>query len=193
MRTLWVTHLPDNTLMAIKALREAQRFFDPEADTATAAEAHDVFGHDGFVYIGETTPTSGDLDALRASLRSQGCETRLDLNPEDYARQVRARRLTEAGATPEQVFAAEAPGVPTTELAREAQEAGIYSTAAYETALVLMAQSQGNPLKAAAVASMLARTTEDDDLYHEVIAALCGPFPWLAPALVQQGILEPGE
>lgn len=193
MSTLWVTGLPSNPMRAAKALREAQRFFDAEATYETAQEALDVFGHDGFVFIGDIDPAKHDpqaVVALRESLRSQECETALDLNPERHARQVRARRLTEAGATPEEVFAREAPGQPEPQhVVSEAEFEGEYhfSTEAYETALALMALHDGNPLKACAAARLIGRAADDEDLYQEVIIALVKVFPWLAKMLSEQG------
>lgn len=185
MSKVWVTQVPASQIQALRALREAQRYFDPEANATTAQEALDVFKHDGFVFIGESERGEA-LDALRASLKAQGCETTLDLDPERYARLRAARDLTAAGASPEQVFAQTAGG-PAAGANPEPPEEG-FSVAAYETALSLMALMDGNPLRACAAASMLGRTTEDG-LYRESILALVETFPWLVNALQEQGLM----
>lgn len=193
MASLYITALPPNALRAVKALREALRYFDPESNTSAAQEAYEVFKSDGFVHAGDIDTSSADneltLTRLRAALRSQGAETALDIDPERYARQARSRRLTAAGATPEQVFAAEAPGAGRVE--QDEVESTVFSTQAYETALALMALMDGNPLRAAAGAAMLGRTAEDEELYREVILALVQTFPWLADEVVRQGLIQP--
>lgn len=65
----------------------------------------------------------------------------------------------------------------------------VNSDAAYSTAMLLMANVEGNPLKAAAVAVGLARTTGEIEFYTAVVATLIGTFPWLEAMMKQQNLL----
>lgn len=63
---------------------------------------------------------------------------------------------------------------------------------AYHTALVLMAMTEGNPLTAALNCSLLASASGDEELYTEVVMALCRAFPFLEEMLRQQGVVASG-
>lgn len=62
----------------------------------------------------------------------------------------------------------------------------------YHTAMVLMAMTDGNPLTAALNSSLLATASGDEELYTEVVVALCRAFPFLAEMLRQQGVVQDG-
>lgn len=198
MTSLYLTACPDGAgeLIRLKAIRDALRFWEPDADMTDAHNVLDVFNADGFCLLGQgdmTPEVRHDLEALRERLRDSGFETRLDLDPERYASQQRADALTQAGASPEQVFAAEAPGPHPPLQAPAIRQAlshdGSLRVSAYETGQVLLTFAEGNPLRAAAFASMLARTTREKGLYGEVIIGLTRTYPWLVQAVQEQGLM----
>jgi hypothetical protein len=159
MPELWLTAIPNDEMHALLGIRDALRFFRSEANLRDADEFLEVFKKRGFVLIGSAP--SELLDAPSSALARWGCESELDVDPERYF-------------TEEEVFAAEAPAT--------------QSTTASDTALVLMAASEGNPIRAAITAANLARTTGDAQTHHAAITALVSAFPWLAKALVTHGV-----
>lgn len=199
MTSLWLTEAPATpsstpVLAQLKLLRRALRFFEPEADMSDAEATLRVHDADGFVCLGTTsemTPTvRQDFETLREHLRNEGFITQVDLDPERYASQMRARRATRAGASPEEVFAQEAPGVPlTAPVIRPAEQDEPISVAAYRTGQVLLTMAEGNPLRAAAFASMLARTTGDSQVFGDTIVGLMRSFPWLEQEVHNQGLM----
>lgn len=193
MTSLWLTSVPKDAtkLVRLKLIRDALRYFEPEADLAAAHAVFDVFNADGCCLLGQEALSAaervGPLTDLRERLRDAGFETKLDLDPERYAAQRRADALTRAGASPEEVFAAEGgPGPP---LKVAASTAAPLRVSAYETGQVLLTLADGHPLKAAAFASMLARTTRDKQTYAETITGLTRTYPWLAEAVAEQGLM----
>lgn len=198
MTSLWLTEVPEGSgeLMRLKAIREALRFFEPEADMTDAHSVLDVFNADGFCLLGQGDlgpVTATALTDLRERLAHEGFKTKVDLDPERYASQRRADALTRDGATPEQVFASEAPGPHPPLQAPVIRPAligdGPLRVSAYETGQVLLTFADGNPLRAAAFASMLARTTRDKQTYADTIIGLMRTYPWLQTAVEEQGLM----
>jgi hypothetical protein len=162
---LWLVAVPDSEIKALHAIRHALRYFEPSASLDLADGVLEAFKIDGYAFV-----AYGPYDAMeeiKEQMKQQGCEAVIDLDIEAYESRRRVREMTASGATPEEVFAAEAPG-------------RIDATA---TTLVLIAASEGNPIRAAITAANLARTTGDKETYHGVIASLVGAFPWLPEVL----------
>ena len=186
MASLWLTTVPDEArehpLPTLKAIREALRAFDPAAGIEAAEAVLETFHADGFAHLGDGGPTI----ELREKLLLAGCGTALNLDPEAYARSLQAKSMTAAGASPEEVFRTVAHGEP----GPPPQPNGVQpSESAYRTAMVLMVNLEGNPMKASSVAIGLARTTNAVAFYTEVVAAMILTFPWLEEMLKQQKLL----
>ncbi len=178
MADLWLVAAPENEMQALRAIREALRFFTSEATLEDADGVLSGLKKQGFAFLGSAPEELIDrLYELKDDLFDSGCGAAFDIDQEKYARRFRSKRMTAEGATPEEVFAKEAPGEPTEPTAR-----------AYETALALMAASEGNPLRAAITAANLARTTGHAEVHHGAIAGLARAFPWLPKALSDNGI-----
>lgn len=187
MTTLWITGMQrGNRLARLKAVREAMRAFDAEADIQSASDALVALRRQGFAFVGE-----GDEDAVSAAegiLAGVGVRHKRDLDPDTYAAKLRAKAMTAAGATPEEVFASEAPGA-ATEVAVESEP--LWSTQqAYDTAMVLLAMCDGSPLKAAGEAQLLMRSTGQDDLFADVIRVFCHVFPVTEEILKANGVVS---
>lgn len=99
------------------------------------------------------------IDDAIVTLEAAGCEASLDVDPSDY------------GPEPTEV-------TPTK-----------ITDPAYQTAMLLMANFDGNPLRAAAVAVGLARTTGAVAFYTEVVASMIVTFPWLNEMMREQNLL----
>lgn len=74
--------------------------------------------------------------------------------------------------------------------AEDADEGEAISTWSYRTAIALLATAKGSPLVAASYARVLAGTTDDEELYTEVIQAYALIFPWLPAMLRAEGIIQ---
>jgi hypothetical protein len=108
-------------------------------------------------------------------------EVKTDLDIEDFRRVA----MGKPKRTPEEVFS----GTAAVAIEAEPDEIEVFSTQAYETALAMMAMCEGHPLRVAANAHALGRTTGDDDFYGEVILAMVSTFPWLEESLRSNGIM----
>lgn len=191
MASLWLTGVPDEAaerpLRTLKAIREALRAFAPDAGLEAAEAILDDFQQLGLAHLGDYPAdwTGYDRREVRHALTEAGCETGIDIDPEVYQDRQRARAMTAEGATPEEVFRKVAPG----ESAPPRPDGVQPGEPAYKTAMVLMANLEGNPLKAASVAVGLARTTGAVSFYTEVVASMVLTFPWLEEMLRAQKLV----
>lgn len=183
--TLWLMAIPENKMRALRGVRTALRFFNHPDGLADAQEILDTFKEDGFAFLGLTEDEPG-LTALQETLADFECGTARDIDPVKWVRGMQARRMTQGGATPEQVFQELAPGAPST--VQKVQVKGNPSAKAYETAIALLATCDGNSLKAAATARNLRHTTGDTALYTNTIRALVNALPWLEELARESGI-----
>jgi hypothetical protein len=187
-------------LRRVRAVREAMRTLAPGERIVAddAQEAIDAVLDGGVALLGE----SDDLDTVSqvaAALDPFGAATAID-----YAEAVPTTAgiaaLPGANRTPEEAFgnppaevdaltSTEGPAVADATDAAET-ERPVFSTEAYETAMVALTHSDGNPAKAAALCHALLRVTGDGDLYGESIQAICLVFPWVARMLVASGLAD---
>lgn len=177
--------VPENKMRALAAVRKALAFFGTPASLTEAQEIIDTFKSDGFAFLGVTEDEPG-LTKLQEDLADLDCGTARDIDPVKWVRGIQARRMTQRGATPEQVFRKLAPGTPSEP--QKMPEKVILPPEAYETAIALMGTCEGNSLKAAATARNLGVTTGNQALYRDVIRALVKTFPWLETPAREAGI-----
>lgn len=150
----------------------------------------------GYCLIGESDNLTFLMQVAQA-LELNGCEAFIDFDPRELddddepPRHVGFRR--EDGPTPEEVFAGKTLDPPDERPTTHdtTAERPVFSTEAYETALAILATTEGKPLMAAWQAHTLGRTTQDMDLYNEVINALIVTFPWIAQPLEANDLIEP--
>lgn len=166
-------------MRTLKAIREALREFDPEATFETASDVLETAQTQGFTLLANAEYVASMK--VREKLLEHGIGTALNLDPVAYAERQAARQMTADGASPEAVFAMIAPGEP--------QVGSLPDEQSYRTAMVLMANMEGNPLKASSVAIGLARTTGEVAFYTKVVASMIVVFPWLEEMLKQQKLL----
>jgi hypothetical protein len=160
-------------LRRVRAVREAMRTLAPGERIVAddAQEAIDAVLDGGVALLGE----SDDLDTVSqvaAALDPFGAATAIDY----------------AEAVPTTAGIAALPVADATDAAET--ERPVFSTEAYETAMVALTHSDGNPAKAAALCHALLRVTGDGDLYGESIQAICLVFPWVARMLVASGLAD---
>lgn len=169
MADLWLTGVPrdaaENPLPTLKAIRTALRAFEPRAGIEAAEAVLEVFRAEGVAHLGTSSLT---IPGIREPLLQAGCSTAYDIDPTEYAKAREEQEPEPSKPAPEGVQ----PGEP-----------------AYKTAMLLMANLEGNPLKAASAAVGLARTTGAVDFYTEVVASMILTFPWLDEMLRQQKLL----
>lgn len=171
-------------IMAIKALREALRVIDPDAKAHQADILLDALDRDGYALMAHADPRT--LARMTDLIEDAGGHAVVvnDAEAERTERHWRSRRAARDGASPEDVFAAEAPSRPAAEAGDPAPE---YAPCVGHTATALMAFSDGNPVTAALYAQNLARTTQDASLYNDVIRYLAHVFPWIESPLRENG------
>lgn len=195
-RTIHITGITDHPadlFRAIRAIRSVTKILTGEDCGLPAARslAEQAAAY-GAVFVGE----SEDHEAIAAAIECigvAGFDALLDQTEAHLA----ARRAAGGDPSPEQVFAAASPGL-TPDAAADAcglpqagepEEVPVFSNVAYETAIALVAMTDGNPIKACAHARTLANTTQDTPLYAEVILALGWTFrPWLPELIEQAGL-----
>lgn len=182
-------------IVAVKAIREALRvLYDAEAEgspeprpgLAAAKAVLDAFREDGVAKLGETDDADGAANLILA-LRANGVFATTG-SPERALRYHRAERLRQEGATPEEAFAALAPG--------DAPEApaeppAIRPDAGASTALALMQMADGNPLAAAAFAATLSRAQGEASIpmWRVVQRFIIATYPFIQETLSESGVL----
>jgi len=187
MHTLHLTRATDE-LHSIRAVREALRTLqeaqegpiDRMATVRDAATAIERTIARGAYLLGRNE----DLELLAdvaAALEQNGCEAMIDLTIDHGGEPM----------SPEQVFDATRPegDAETVEDEADADDRSHFSEEAYETAMTLLVQSDGNPVNAAQYAHILGRTTKDESLYIEVINALIRVFPWVREPMLAHGLI----
>lgn len=186
--TLHMTKDGPVKMLSLKAIRDALRLWNPEANAAQAKGVLDVFDVLGYSHVG----TSDDptlLAAATRALEAAGIHAEVDYDTERHDRRRNAAKAAAEGLTPEAVFKAQAE-VETPGPNPNPQVEGKAVLPATQTALVLMAQANGNPLQAAAFAANLGRSTGQMDFYAEVMTILTLTFPWLYGMLQDRGFVN---
>lgn len=188
MHTLHLTEVGDNHLGAIRAVREALGALGlsgPLAGVRAADKIIEDCKETGYALLG-SSPDLVLLANITKLLRDADCNAVTDFDPAEprHRRRQQVREDRAAKRTPEEVFADRAPGQAPPTPAELRDDRAVYSTEAYETALVLVVASSGNPVTAAAHCTALARSTQDDTLYREVQDALVQTFPHIEEPLV---------
>lgn len=175
---------PDKAIAAAKALRLVYVRLDDETSLESCADIIAIAADsDGWM------PVAADLDfgaAQRAAAAgnramidaSLPCRFAVNAEP-DWM--VARSAISRGDQPPNRVPEAEPSKV--VALRKEDEQ---FSTQAYETALVLLCQTAGQPLTAAVAAGQLARTTGQPALYDEATRVLCKVFPWLPDAMQRQ-------
>ena len=168
MPSLWLTGVSseaaENPLPTLKAIRQVLRWVvGSRAGIEDAEVMLREVSDTGVAHLGDFA--AADVEELQGVLDAAGCSTGVDIDPDSYVTKL-----------------------PTSE---DKQDEGIRPTkAAYQTAMVLMANMDGNPLRAASVAVGLARTTGEEAFYTEVVASMILTFPWLEAMLRAQQLLD---
>lgn len=189
IHTLHLTRIGQDVpeLTAIQVVREALRTLQEAQDgpvdrMATARDANTAIERTrarGAYLLGR----NGSLELLAdvaAALEQNGCEAMIDLTIDHGGEPM----------SPEQVFDATRPDAGTEDEGDgDSDEAKVYSSESYETAMTLLVQSDGNPVNAAQYAHILGRTTGDESLYIEVINALIRVFPWVREPMLAHGLI----
>jgi hypothetical protein len=179
---LTIYAIESSPVVAAKAIREALRVVNPGTDI-TLGNAQTLMGwleNEGKAFLAEVE--APDAAKLISALQENGVFATTG-DPEQARRQYDAKRLSEAGASPEDVFGALAPG----DAPDEASDGE--SDYCAQTGMVLLAITSGNPLSACAHASAFARTTGDPEFWTDVQASLIETFPWIAQSLRASGLL----
>ncbi len=191
---LTIYAIESKPIVAIKAIREALRKLNPDAnpiaDLGEARRLHAAFTHGAEATIGETTDDHEGFDALRDALEANGVFVTA-LDPEKAAQRHEAAKMTASGATPEDVFAAQAPGKATLTLihGEDDPESGFDPSEAHKLAIALIVMMDGQPLHAAAHAMVLARAqgAESNDYWAEVQDVIIELYPAVEAALEADG------
>jgi hypothetical protein len=190
MHTVHITAVfKDRFVDAARAVREAYAIMaedNPQAVSLTLEDAGAILEEAGANPPKPILKTD-DRDLAERVWRALNVEGVLrafmDLDVEEFKRRIEGK----PARTPEEVFrSADHIGAVASE--HEPPEVEVFSTQAYETCMVLMTMTEGNPLRAAAQAHALGRTTGDEDFYTEVKAALVHAFPWLESTLRENGM-----
>lgn len=175
-------------VVAVKAIREALRVLYPDTEV-TMWDAQAVlreFNSEGSTVLADVPDDKATSQVIYA-LHANGVFATMG-DPERAKRQHDARKLSEAGATPEDVFDALAPGEPPEAPSDEEPDRADADHAA-QTCMALLVMTEGNPLNACAHAHALSRTTGDPEFWTEVQRDLVATFPWLAGPLSENGLL----
>lgn len=182
----YLRHVPAATdvvrLPLIRDVRAAMRVLDPKA-TASDAEACIVACRErGYGVLGVLDGEGAEsiLEGLRLALDE--CEVVMDLDTARVDKLARERKARESGFTPEQVFAGQ-------DLQPAPDEAEPEADKVYETALLLLATLDGNPVQAAASAINLGRVQDEPEFYARVVRRLIHVFPWIETPLRSSGLL----
>lgn len=175
----------DKRVLATRGLRSALLVLDQDASFTAIRLLMDTLEASGAALLG-----SGDTETLiRAATaledRSGGTlKAALDADATTLA------TLTE---TVEAVMTAMpspvAAGTPEPPSEPEAKPHPQFPYPATETAMVLLCQCEGNPVRAAAVAHNLSRTTQQPALYSDVVLFIVATFPWTKETLLANEIL----
>lgn len=178
--------VPDHKrVLATRGLRSALLALDADASFAVIRPLMDRLEAEGSVLVG-----GGDTDAViraKAALEERSLRTlkaALDAGPADLAVLTRSEAESTA-STPAPVDA----GTPQTPSEPESKPHPQFPYPATETAMVLMCQAEGNPVRAAATAHNLARTTTHAELYTDVVLFIVATFPWTKETLLANEIL----
>lgn len=174
-------HLDDTGLLVpVRAIRTARVLLvtAPEQTVLTAIADEVRKSKDGFVYVGQHD-TLGTVQSVAAEMEVQArgtVQAYIDLSDDDRA-----------------ALAVPAPSLAEVVKLRDEPEPAKPTPAVmlkhFSSALVLMTQTEGNPLGAAAQAHALARATGDSEMWFGVIRALVSVFPWMAETLKANGML----
>jgi hypothetical protein len=194
MHTVHITAISrDRFVDAARAVREAYALMaedNPQAVSLTLEDAGAILEEAGAnppKLILKTEDRDLAYRVWRALNVTEVMRAFMDLDVEEFKRRVEGK----PARTPEEVFAGRsADHIGAVASEHEPEEVEVFSTQAYETAMVLMTMTEGNPLRAAAQAHALGRTTGDEDFYTEVKAALVHAFPWLESTLRENGMLS---
>lgn len=195
MTTFYLTAVPTEAdalrFKLLKAVRDAMRVIHPEAAATDAQVCIDACRVSGWGILGTTEADQATIDRMRMEINDLfepvDAYYGIDIDTDRHERRHASKRDQRDGLTPEQQFAKHAPGEPP---AVTESPAPVMNPRAYETAMALLASSEGNPIAAAGVALNLARTTRDEALYHETIRCLIAVFPWIEVPLQAAGLWD---
>ena len=183
---LTIYAIESSPVVATKAIREALRKIFPGAPVPVT-DAYVVlvgFNEEGEAVLADLPDDTEGVAALLAALGENGVFATVG-DPQRARRQYDAQKLSEAGATPEDVFNALAPG----EAPEAASDEESDLTHSAATAMTLLVMTEGNPLNACAHAFTLARATGDPEFWTEVQRNLVSTFPFLEKLLRDNGVL----
>ena len=183
MRLYLVTAPSSGRIIAIKHVREALQVIDPEATARQAITLLERLDADGYALMAQGDPPTL---ARMTEVIERGGGRAVAVSEQSAERQERiwrSRKAKQEGATPEDVFQAEAPSEATAPPAAPTT----FDPKVYNTAMFCVGICNGDPIPAALFASNLARTTEDTALWHSVIRCLAQVFPWIESPLRQGG------
>lgn len=171
--SLWLTKVNwDLRVNAVKGVRAARKALGDELGGSLARSlevVRAVYDEGKPVLIGRH-PDIGVIRAAGVEAESSGgCTVAVDLTPEEVFASTPDNPASGAGDE-----WAEPPADPDKQ-PDETREP--LSSAAYETAMVLLCITDGNPVMAMITAGSLKRSTQDADLYEEVQAAILRVFP----------------
>lgn len=167
----------------LRCVRDALRVIDPKATAHEAFTLLERLRDDGYALMANGDPLVLS-EAAAVIERGGGLAVAVsEGTAAEQERRWRSKRATSDSATPEEVFATEAPGEPP-----QPTRAAEFSPAATATALACMAICGGNPISAALHAATLGRTTGDAVVYHETIQYLGGVFPWIVETVKASGM-----
>jgi hypothetical protein len=170
---LFITKIPEqNHVTTLKQIREILCMTTAAATMQDAQQVFQTFKEHKFSFVG-LFEDSAALNAARDQLEDWRYETKVNLEIEKKQEIAVAKR-----------FAVREVPDPEPEPSKPAIGGG-----AQEVALVLMANCDGNPLQAAALAIALARVAGNADMYEAVVMVLRNAFPWLTEMMRHQEML----
>lgn len=161
-------------LKALRALREAAKSLGHlDQSVAWGNDAMEALGAADPVYLGTVNPPDPTAAlTIRRALIEAGFVVSLDRSVEQF----QAKQMTAAGAVPEQVFEALAPRQPVF------VPPPLTTLKIAQTAVVMLSQSDGNPIVAAARCKVLSGVT-GDTVFDAVTQLLIDTFPWITESL----------
>jgi hypothetical protein len=164
---LYITNTPEqNHIRTLKQIREILAVTDNAAEMRDAQNVWDVFNKHGFAFVGLFN-NAQTMENCRDKLEAWGYESKINLKLPEESPGGTSKEIEQSVVENE-----------------EEPEIGVEATA-----LVLMANCDGNPLRATALAIALSRTTGATALYDDVVMLLRDSFPWLTAMMKSQEML----